>query len=322
MNPIDPLERTPLGQTRLAISRLGVGGGSLLNAVGGDGVSAVLAACWESGLRYFDTSPFYAASVSEQRFGAFLAEKPRDQFVLSTKVGRLAGPAGDMFDYTEAGVLASLEASMARLRVGRVDIVYIHDVIPELHGDDFERRFAEAMGGAYPALARMRARREIGAIGAGLRDPDICLRFARSGLFDCFMLAGGYTLLRHKEALREFMPYCVTNGISVIVAAPFNTGILATGAIAGARYEYQPATPDILDRVARIESACRRHGVTLAAAALQFPLRHPAVVSVVAGHQKPAEVLENLSLMREPIPEVFWDELRTEGLISANAPTV
>jgi D-threo-aldose 1-dehydrogenase len=214
-----------------------------------------------------------------------------------------------------------LDASLARLRLDRVDIVYIHDVTRELHGDAFEKRFEEAMGGAYPALARLRAQRKISAIGVGLRDPEICLRFAKAGLFDCFMLAGGYTLLRHDAALADFLPYCLANGIGVIVAAPFNSGVLATGAVADARYEYRPAPPDILARVARIEAVCRRHDVPLPAASLQFPLRHPAVTAVVTGHQKPTEVLENLGLIGREIPAAFWDELKAERLLPADAPT-
>ena len=316
---MDGRERRKVGTTTLAVSRLGIGGGSLANLSGDDGVRTLLNFCWEQGLRHFDTAPLYAAGGSEIRFGAGLRGRPRDQFVLSTKLGRFVRDGREVFDYTASGAAASIELSLERLRLERIDIIFIHDVTPAIHGDAFERQFATAMEGAYPYLAGLRANGVIGAVGVGMADPAVSLRFAQAGQFDCFMLAGGYTLLEH-ASLDTLLPHCARSGSSVMVAAPFNTGILATGAVDGARYFYRPAPAEILARTAGIEAICRRHGVRLAAAALQFPLAHPAVVSVVAGHQSAGEVTANLGLLEEPIPAEFWQELRSAQLLPAHAP--
>jgi D-threo-aldose 1-dehydrogenase len=313
---IDPLARVPVG-TGVAVSRLGVGGGSSFGRAGDAGV-ALVDACWDAGLRYFDTAPLYLGGESERRFGEALAHRPRDAFVLSTKVGRLAP---ERFDYTRAGVAASLAASLERLRLTRIDIALIHDVDPDLHGEAFGRRFDEAMEGAYALLSEWRAQGHVRAIGVGVKDWDVCLRFARAGQFDCIMLAGGYTLLQH-GALAELLPHCEAHGIPVLLAAPFNTGILATGAVPDARYYYQPAPEAILERTRAIEAICARHGVPLPAAALQFPLQHPAVASVVVGHERPGEVARNLALLRHPIPAALWAELKEEALLPEAAPTV
>ena len=314
MIAIDPLERRPLGHTSLRVSRLGVGGGSAFIRSGGAGES-LLDAAWKAGLRYFDTAPLYGAGESEIRFGEALAHYPRDEFVLSTKVGRTGRTT---FDYTTAGVTASIARSGERL--GRIDIVYLHDVDPDLHGAAFDAHFQQAIGEAYPLLAKLRDAGAIAAIGVGLKDWNVALRLARSVQLDCVMLAGGYTLLQH-GGLRELLPWCGQNGVSVVVAAPYNTGILATGAIDGASYYYKPAPPDVLERTRAIEALCATHAVPLAAAALQFPLHHPAVASVVVGHEHPDEVHRNLALMRHPVPSALWQDLKAAGLIPADAPT-
>jgi len=217
-------------------------------------------------------------------------------------------------------VLRALEDSLQRLGLCRVDIALIHDVNPRWHGDDYERRFREAMEGAYPALARLRDEGVVRAIGVGVKGADVCLRFARAGRFDCFMLAGGYTLLEH-AALDEFLPHCAAHGIAVMVASPFNSGILATGAVEGARYFYQPAPDDVKARVQRLDDVCRRHGVPLGAVALQFTLAHPAVATAVCGYRSPVEVDTNQQWSTLPIPAALWDELKALGLIPAHAPT-
>jgi D-threo-aldose 1-dehydrogenase len=311
---IVPTERRRLGRTALTVSRLAVGGGS--SFVRSEGAE-LLDACWDAGLRYFDTAPLYGGGESERRFGASLARRPRDEYVLSTKVGR-NGPTA--FDYSAAGVTGSLQRSLERLGLARIDIVYMHDVDPDLHGDAFEQRFDEAMTQAYPALANLRDAGTIGAIGVGLKDWDVALRLAQAGRLDCIMLAGGYTLLQH-GGLRELLPWCEANGVSVIVAAPYNTGILATGAIEGARYYYQPAPQAIVERTRELEEVCARHGVQLAAAALQFPLHHPAVISVAVGHERASEVVQNLALLELPIPAAVWSELKDRALIPREAPT-
>jgi D-threo-aldose 1-dehydrogenase len=312
-------ERRQLGRTSLHVSRLGIGGGSLANAPGEDAVRRLLDGCWDLGLRYFDTAAFYVAGESERRFGAALRQRPRDDYVLSTKLGRFFRNGQVVYDYTEAGAEESLGRSLDRLGLDRVDIVYIHDATPALHGFDFERQFQTAMDGAYPYLERLRTEGVVAAIGIGMSDADTALRFAKAGNFDCFMLAGAYTLLR-QASLDTLLRHCGTTGSSVIVAAPFNTGILATGAVEGARLDYKPAPAEALAHVARIEAICRTHGVRLPAAALQFPLAHPVVAGIVAGHQSVAEVTQNLELLAERIPAAFWRDMVAAGLLPEHAP--
>ena len=313
-------DRRPVGGTELAVSALGIGGGSLANAGGDGAVRMLLDGAWDRGLRYFDTAALYAAGDSERRFGVGLRDRPRDEYVLSTKLGRFVDAAGEVaYDYTASGVERTLAGSMERLGLNRVDVVFIHDLTPALHGAAFEDRFRACMAGAYPFLDGLRARGTIGAVGIAMADADVALRFAREGRFDCFMLAGGYTLLRHGSH-DTLLAHCARSGSAVMVAAPFNTGILATGAVPGARLDYAPAPPEVLVRVAAIEAACRRHGVSLPAAALQFPLAHPAVASVVAGHQATTELDANLALLAAPIPMEFWAELKAAGLLALEVP--
>ena len=313
---IDPLERRALGRTALTLSRLGVGGGSSFGRAGESGVE-LLDACWDAGLRFFDTAPLYGEGESERRYGQALRRRPRAEFVLSTKVGRNSLRE---FDYSAQGVRQSLARSLERLGLSRIDAVMMHDVDPDLHGDQFERRFDQAVSGAYSALNELRDQGAIGAIGIGVKNWDVALRMARAARLDCIMLAGGYTLLQH-GALPELLPWCGANSVSVILAAPYNTGILASGAIAGARYYYQAAPPEIIERTRKLEVVCARHAVPLAAAALQFPLFHPAVASVVVGHEKAGEAAQNLALLRHCVPEELWAELKEERLIPVAAPT-
>jgi D-threo-aldose 1-dehydrogenase len=312
-------QRNPVGRTGLTVSRLGMGGGSLINAAGAQGVRGILGAAWDAGLRYFDTAALYAAGESERRLGAALRDRPRGEFVLSTKIGRYAGADGDIFDYSASATEAGIAASLDRLGLDRIDIVFIHDVIPALHGEAFEHRVAEALKGAWPVLRRMREQGRIGAVGIALREPAVALRFLRKADFDCCMLAGGWTLLQH-EALSALLPHCAAHDVAVMVAAPFDTGILATGPVAGARYAYRPAPPDILDRAAQLQAICARHGLTLPAAALHFPLLHPAVASVVAGHQTVAELQTNLRLLDQPVPQALWRDMVAAGLLPADLP--
>ncbi|MBC9178406.1 aldo/keto reductase [Pseudoroseomonas ludipueritiae] len=311
--------RNPVGRTGLTVSRLGMGGGSLISAAGPQGVRDILDAAWGAGLRYFDTAALYAAGESERRLGAALRGRPRGDFVLSTKIGRYAGAEGDVFDYGAAATEAAIEASLDRLGLERIDIVFIHDVIPALLGETFEHRFAEAMTGAWPVLRRLRQEGRIGAVGVALREPAVALRFLREADLDCCMLAGGWTLLQH-EALSALLPHCAAQGVGVMVAAPFDTGILATGPVAGARYGYKPAPPQILHRAAQLQAICERHGLPLAAAALHFPLLHPAVASVVAGHQTVAELQANLGLLDQPVPQALWRDMAAAGLLPPDLP--
>ncbi|MDB5873392.1 MAG: aldo/keto reductase [Ramlibacter sp.] len=293
-----------------------MGGGSSFGRAG-DAGAQLLNTCWDAGLRHFDTAPLYGRGESERRYGQTLRDRPRNEFVLSTKVGR---NAPDSYDYSESGVRRSLEGSLDRLRLGRIDLVSIHDLDRDKHGDQFDARYEQALTGAYPALQALRSSGAIGAVGVGLSSPDVALRIARNCELDYIMLAGAYTLLEH-AALDELLPWCQENKVSVLLAAPFNTGILATGAVDGARYYYRPAPQSIIDRTRRLEAVCGRHGVPLAAAALQFPLLHPAVTSVVVGHEKPDEAMRNLALLRHPVPSTLWVEMKEEGLIPELAST-
>jgi len=316
----------------LALSQLGVGCAPFghLNAATSD--TTVLEAfrhLYDNGLRYFDVAPFYGMGLAEHRLGMCLRTIDRRTVVLSTKVGRLIDAAGGgaaagafggaypftfHYDYSHDATMRSLEASMLRLGTNAIDIVLIHDVNQRWQGDRLEERYAQAMSGAYRALESLRAQGAIKAIGVGVNDWSILERFARDGDFDCFMLAGRYTLLDH-TAEDSFLPMCEQRGIGVLLAAPFNSGILATGAIPGATYFYQPADADIVARVRRIEAVCTRHKVALAAAALQFPLRHRAITSVVTGMRDELEARSNLGHMQAPIPDALWDDLAREGLI-------
>lgn len=315
----------------LALPALGYGGGSLFPVRAERDAAQLLSYAYDRGFRYFDTAPLYASGLGEHWFGTALRQRVRDEFILSTKVGRRLRPrcvtpipeerlAFELwYDYSYDGVLRSLDDSLQRLGLCRVDIVFIHDVNPRWHGADYDRRFAEAMGGAYPALERLRSEGVVQAIGVGVKGADVCLRFARAGNFDCFMLAGGYTLLEH-AALDDFLPHCQHHGIGVIVASPFNSGILATGAVPGTKFFYNEPPPEIVERTRRLEALCESHGVPLGAAALQFTLSHPAVVSAVCGYRTQAEVDTNLRWSTLTIPAAFWDELKAGRLIPAHAP--
>jgi D-threo-aldose 1-dehydrogenase len=328
---IDPASRVPLGRSAVRVSRLGFGStglGGLFRASSDDDARAAIDAAWDAGLRHYDTAPQYGSGLAERRVGLGLRGRPRDAFVVSTKIGKLlrptdkapaglfvgAPPCEIVYDYSYDGTMRSLEASLTRLRLDRVDVLLIHDVNRKYHGARVMERLEEALDGACRALAKLRDEGVIGAFGPALNEVDVNLEFARRAPIDCIMLPARYTLL-DQSARRELLPLCAEKHISVMIAAPFDSGILATGAVEGATYNYQPATPDILDRVARIERICREHGVPLAAAALQFPLRHPAVASVVTGMRAADEVAQNVGLMRTEIPDALWDALARAKLL-------
>ncbi len=327
-----------LGRSGVEITRLGFGGaplGNLFSVVAERSAEEALDAAWEAGWRYFDTAPLYGHGLGERRVGSYLKAKPRDAYCLSTKVGRLlveqdakvdggayvdVPNAAPVYDYSRDGALRSVEASLNRLGVGRIDILLIHDIDRFTHGDEQPRRFREAMDGAYPALAELRSQGVVGAIGLGVNEWRVCEAAARAADLDCVLLAGRYTLLE-QEPLASFLPRCREKGISVIAGGVFNSGILATGPSAGAYYNYAPAPPEILGRAAAIERVCRAHGVPLAAAALRFPLAHPAVAGAVVGARTAGEVKANQGLLAHPIPPTLWADLKAEGLITLDAPT-
>lgn len=285
-----------------------------------------LEAAWAGGIRYYDTAPHYGLGLGERRMGEFLRTRPREEFVLSTKVGRVLEPnpsfaGGDdlahgfavpdrtvrRFDPSEAGVRRSIDDSLERLGLDRIDIAFLHD--PDAY--DLDRGLREGL----PALARLRDEGVVGAIGIGTNSADAAARAVREGDLDLVMIAGRYTLLE-QPALDELLPLCEERGVGVIVAAPYNSGLLATSTPArGAHYDYEIAPDAVLERARRLAAACADAGVELPVAALHFPLRHPAVRAVVVGSSRAADVAENLARLRTPIDESLWPRLAEEGLI-------
>ena len=334
-----PQDSRRIGRTGLSVSQLGFGGaplGDFSTRLPEAEALATVDAAYASGVTLFDTSPLYGHGLSEHRFGHVLRQKEAGSFVLSSKVGRWLRPrpaaeidrgwfVGGLnfeavIDYSYDATMRSLEQSFQRLGLNKIDILHIHDVDIWTHGKDgYERHFRTAMDGAYKALEELRRAGTISGIGLGVNEIEPCLRFAGAGDFDCFLLAGRYTLLEH-AALDESLPLCQRRDISVVLGAPYNSGILATGAVPGAMYNYKPAPPEIMNRVARIEAACQRHGVPIAAAALQFPLGHPQVASMIPGAISPEQVERNVALMSAAIPADLWVELKHEGLMPASAP--
>lgn len=330
-----------LGNGGLTFTELGFGAaplGNLYRAISEDEAQAVLDRAWEAGIRYYDTAPLYGLGLSETRLNHFLRGKPRGDYVLSTKVGRWLRacrpeerdgfgkwfdvPARqEVYDYTYDGVLRSVEFSLERLGIDRIDILYAHDLDVFNHGtqEALDAKLAEFMEGGYKALLRLREEGTIRAFGAGINEWQPCQWMAERGDFDLFLLAGRYTLLE-QEALDSFLPLCEARGIGIVIGGPYNSGILATGAKPGAFYNYDPAPKDILDRVSRIEKVCDAHGVRLVDAAFQFPLRHPAVVSVIPGGQGVAEMESNLQAAQAEIPPTLWTDLKAEGLMRNDAP--
>jgi D-threo-aldose 1-dehydrogenase len=332
------LERRKLGRTDVSLTVFGFGGtslGNMYHAIDDKAANEALDASFDAGVRYVDTAPLYGHGLSEHRVGGWLRRVRGKDIVLSTKVGWRMFPARGQptdaglfmdvppfrrgLDYSYDGVMRSFDDSLQRLGTDRVDIVFIHDADRRNQGDAFEQRFTEAMEGAYPALRKLREEGVIKAIGAGLNEWEACQRFAEAGDFDCFLLAGRYTLL-DQESLNSFLPLCEKRRIGIVLGGPYNSGILATGPVEGAHYDYAPASPEILEKTRRIEEVCRRHNVPLKAAALQFPLGHPTVASVIPGMGSPKLVAENMDLLVHKIPPDLWAELRAEGLIRQDAP--
>lgn len=328
-----------LGRNALEVTEIGFGGtgiGNIYAAVSDREAERAVRAAYRAGIRYFDTAPLYGHGLSERRLGNVLRHMSRDRFVLSTKIGRRLVPArpdrvqagifegalpfAGVYDYSYDGAIRSVEDSLQRLGLNRVDILLIHDVDRRNHGDDYPMRLRQAADGATRALERLRREGTVTAIGVGVNEWEPCRDLESAADFDCFLLAGRYSLLE-QEPLDGFMSLCEARGISLIIGGPFNSGILATGPVAGAMYNYAPAPPAIVDRVARIDSVCRRHDVPLAAAALQFPLAHPAVASVIPGGRSKHEVAANISLMSRSIPAELWAELKAERLLRQDAPT-
>lgn len=335
----DPGTRRKLGSAPLEVTCLGLGCGPLggfRRAVPEDEALGIVSVAYETGARLFDTSPLYGYGRSELRLGQVLRQLPRASFVVSTKVGRWLTPRrpgqaypglrpGGLdfvptYDLSYDGVMRAIEQSHCRLGLATIDILLIHDVDAYTHGrEGFETHYRAAIEGAWPALDELRRAGVIKALGIGVNEVEPCLRFARDADLDCILLAGRYTLLE-QGALDQLLPLCVDEKIGVVVGGPFNSGILAQGGIAGATYNSRPAPAAVLERVRGIDAVCRRHGVALAAAALQFPLAHPAISAIIPGALSRAEALANAGALRVEIPAALWAELKHEGLLHPAAP--
>jgi D-threo-aldose 1-dehydrogenase len=323
----------------LSLGRIGLGTaplGNLFSIVSEADALDTVRCALALGVRYVDTAPHYGNGLSEHRVGEALRGLDRASFVLSTKVGRLlsADPAAprdqhgfvgvppfrQRYDYSYDGAHRSIEDSLQRLGLGQIDIALIHDIDTFTHGPDAQpRRFREAMEGAYRALASLKAAGTVRAIGLGVNDWQVCLEALKHGDFDGFLLAGRYTLI-DQSALAELLPACERRGARIILGGPYNSGILAHGAVAGATFNYRPAEPAILERVRAVTDVCSAFNVPLQAAALQFPLGHPVIAAVLPGARSAAEVEANLRFAAHPIPGDFWQALRDRGLLAPDVP--
>lgn len=326
------MKTATLGSTGVRVTELSFGAagiGNLYRPITDEAAFATVDAAWDVGIRTFDTAPHYGLGLSERRLGAALRDRPRDSYTVSTKVGRLLEPnpqagRGDdlahgfavpdthrrVWDFSADGVLRSLEASLERLGLDRVDVALLHD--PDDHAD-------QALREAYPALERLRDEGVIGAIGVGMNQCALPTRFLRETGIDVVLLAGRYTLLE-QEGLAELLPEAAARGRSVIIGGVFNSGLLIAPE-PGAMYDYAPAPQPVLDRALRLKAVAERHGVPLRSAALHFPHGHPAVVSVLTGARFPEEVRDTVEQLRHPVPAALWDELRAEALLAPDTPT-
>lgn len=332
-----------IGNGGVTFTELGFGTaplGNLYRAISDDDARATLDAAWDGGVRYYDTAPLYGLGLSETRLNPFLRGKPRDEYVLSSKVGRLMQPCApehragvgkwfevpqrrEQYDYTYDGVMRSFDHSFSRLGVDRIDILYVHDLCVFSHGSKeiSDMRIEEFFAGrGYDAMISLRDQGMIQAIGGGVNEWEVCQTLAERGDFDLFLLAGRYTLLE-QEALNSFLPLCEKRGIGIVTGGPYNSGILATGAKPGAFYNYDPAPEHIVERVNAIEAVCRDHDVRMVDAAFQFPLLHPAHVAVIPGGQGVSEMHANLAAAQAQIPAALWDDLKEKGLMREDAPT-
>jgi D-threo-aldose 1-dehydrogenase len=323
---MDATESVPLAASGLRVTRLGLGTaplGALSRAVPEEEALAVVERAHERGLRLFDTAPLYGLGLAERRLGRVLCDKPRSELVVATKVGvRPPAPPTDdgrkfadaprpepVFDFSYDGVLRSFEESLERLGLDRIDVAHIHD--PDDH-------FEEALAGAFRALDRLRSEGVISAVGAGMNQADMLTAFAREAAFDCFLLAGRYTLL-DQTGLAELLPLCLELGIAVIIGGVYNSGILAEPG-RDRTFDYRPAPPHVVENALRIQAVCKRNGVPLKAAAIQFPFGHAAVASVLTGCRSTRELEDNVRMFEYEIPASLWEDLRTEGLIAADVP--
>ena len=326
--------RRQLGRTRVEVTELGLGcatlGGSRIE-VARQTAEAIVAAAWEAGVRYIDTAPFYGVGQAERAVGDTLRDKPRDEWVLSTKVGRLLRPNPSsihadgrrhplpfdpVYDYSYDGIIRSFEDSLQRLGLARIDILYVHDIGVYQHGREAHPALMRTLReSGYRALEELRGSGAVRAIGIGVNEREVLLEAMEWGQWDAFLLAGRYTLLE-QAPLDDLLPRCFAAGTSIVVGGPLNSGILA----GRDTWNYNPAPLEVVTKVKAIAAICDAHNVPLPAAALQFPLAHPAVAAIIPGPRNAEEFRANLALLRHPIPAVLWDDLRRARLLHPDAP--
>jgi len=336
---MQPQEKNKFGRSDLEVSAFGFGTapvGNIFEEIDEKTSDEMFQVAWDSGVRFYDTAPMYGHGLSEYRTGYSLRWKNRSDFVLSSKVGRLLHPARKEeinyapwtnagrfeveFNYSYDATMRSVDDSLQRMGLESIDILYIHDIDKFTRGDEQPEVFETAMNGAWRALSKLRDERVVKAIGVGVNEWEVCQDALEQRDFDCFLLAGRYTLLE-QEALDTFLPLCEQRNASVVVGGGFNSGILATGAKDGAKYNYSPAPETIKRRVQAIESVCKEFQVPLPAAALQFVVAHPAVPTFMAGTRTVKQLKQNIAWFSHPIPSEFWTALKSKRLIREDAPT-
>jgi D-threo-aldose 1-dehydrogenase len=332
-------DKRPFGRVDVEVTTLGLGTvaiSNLFRSVPEAEAEEVITVAWDTGIRFFDTAPLYGHGLGELRLGHALRHRRRDDFVLATKVGRLLRPRPResidfgawvdvppfelAYDYSYDGTMRAFEDSLQRLALERMDICFIHDIDVFTRGAEQPEVFKQAMDGCFKALARLRDERALKAIGVGVNEWQVCQEALSQRDFDCFLLAGRYSLLE-QNALESFLPLCIERGVSVVIGGGFNSGILATGAVEGARHNYGPAPPEIMDRVRAIETVCREFGVPLQAAAMQFVVAHPAIASLVVGARSPQQIKQSIGWFDTAIPAGLWSELKSRGFLRDDAPT-
>lgn len=312
------LPSAQVGNTTLHVTRLGMGTapiGNLYNIVSEADAHGTLQRCYENGIRFFDTAPLYGAGGAERRLGEAMRGIPRDELTIETKVGRIVRPDGSIyFDYSRDGVLQSIDDSLKRLGMDRVDIVLVHD--PDVENE--EEHFRQALDEAFPTLVDLRGQGVIGAVGAGMNQWEMEWEFAKNADVNCFLLAGRYTLL--EQSALAFLDWCTQNEVSIFLGGVYNSGILASGPVEGAKYDYEDAPAEILDKARRLQEVTRRHGVPLHVAAQHFARAHPAIASLVIGSATTAEANDNRAIWDVETPAAMWQEMHDSGLIEAGAP--
>ncbi len=322
-------EKRQVGRTALKVTTLGLGtatmGGTRVKVTRQQGEDIVTAA-WDAGVRYVDTAPFYGIGAAEHRVGDALRDKPRDEWVLSTKVGRLLRPTVEgrvdpmpfdvIYDYSYDGIMRSVEDSYQRLGLARIDIALVHDIGAYQHGAELNAQYFKVLADSgYRALEELKRTGVVSAIGIGVNEKEVLMDALKIGDWDAFLLAGRYTLLE-QDPLEDLLPMCAARGTSIIVGGPLNSGILA----GRDTWNYATAPAEVVARVRQIQAVCDSHKVPLPAAALQFPLAHPVVCAIIPGPRTAAEFNENLPLFTQKIPSGLWSDLKAQGLLHKDAP--